>query len=191
MLEDGEIVAEGPSLEALCSYERLVFHSEQRGLRQGNGISIGEVTTHNARVYGSDGQSMVEIAAGSPFGVEIDVHVHCKLERPVFSLGIRNSSNVLCVWNISDSSEADSHLTHDGLRLRASYADNKLMNGAYEVQFTLQDGRSFETIERVAGVTTFSIVGDSTSTTGVAPFGSIERVPGGVQEGLDLNSAST
>ena len=45
------------------------------------------------------------------------------------------------------------------LRLRAWYAENRLMKGYYRVDFAVQDGASFEVVEQLAGITSFSVVG--------------------------------
>ncbi len=43
--------------------------------------------------------------------------------------------------------------------LRVWYAEHKLSKGAYEVNFALREQKSYETLERLAGIAAFSVTG--------------------------------
>jgi lipopolysaccharide transport system ATP-binding protein len=161
LLEEGELITTGTALEAINTYETLVFRSEQKRLelKVRNRITTGEVNIFSARLYGEDGQTLTEVRAGEPFGIEVDVQLNRLLERPLFSLGILNAAGILCKWNTS----AEDGLTDPGkcerYGLRAWYAENRLSNGAYEVHFAARDAASSETLERVAGILSFAVTG--------------------------------
>jgi ABC-type polysaccharide/polyol phosphate transport system ATPase subunit len=159
VLDGGLLVAEGSALEGLGAYEKLVFRSEQACLqhRVRRRISTEEITLCNVRLYGQDGGSLLEIGAGSPFGIEVEFQVHRSLERPVFSVGILNTAGVICIWNVSEEDGFTCQRMNGRRRLRVWYPENKLMKGAYEVNFALRDGTSYETLERFAGITSFSV----------------------------------
>lgn len=161
VLDDGKITAGGSSLEALSYYERAVFRLQQQDFenRVSNRISSGEATIHSAHIYGADGESAREVDAGSPFGIEVEFDVHRLLEDAVFSLGIVNASGVLCVWNVSAEDGLTCQNARGRFTLRIWYPENNLMKGTYEVHFALRDGKTFETLERLAGIASFSVGG--------------------------------
>lgn len=161
LLEEGELITTGTALEAITAYETLVFRSEQKRLEHKvlNRIKTGEIDIFSARLYGEDEQTLTEVRAGEPFGIEVDVKLNRLLESPMFSLGILNAAGILCKWNIS----AEDGLAEPGrcerYRLRAWYPENRLSNGAYEVHFAARDGASSETPERIAGILSFAVTG--------------------------------
>ena len=161
LLEEGRLVASGTALEAINTYETLVFRSEQKRLehRVRNRISTEEVNIFGARVYGPDLQTLVEVPSGSPFGIEIHLRLNRKVDRPMFSLGILNAAGILCKWNISEEDGLNVKGQADEYVLRVWYPQNHLANGAYEAHFAARDAASFETMERIAGIVSFAVVG--------------------------------
>ena len=161
LLEQGQLLTTGSSLEAINAYETLVFRSEQKRLehRVRNRISSEEVNIYSARVYGADDRTLHEVPAGEPFGIEVDLKINRPLERPMFSLGILNAAGILCKWNISEEDGLAEAEKFGTFILRAWYPENNLMNGAYEVHFAAREGSSFETLERIAGIVSFAVIG--------------------------------
>jgi len=150
VLEDGRIVAAGSSLQALRAYEQLVFHGRQRR---------AQASIAAARIYGADGNTAQCVEIGAPFGIEVE----CRLSRPageaLFSLAIVNDAGVTCVWNVSAEEGLRCTAAAGKLRLRAWYAENRLMKGHYRVDFAVQDGASFAVMEQLAGVASFAVTG--------------------------------
>ena len=161
LLEQGQLLTTGSSLEAINAYETLVFRSEQKRLehRVRNRISSEEVNIYSARVYGADDQTLNEVPAGEPFGIEVDLKINRPLERPMFSLGILNAAGILCKWNISEEDGLAEAEKFGTFILRAWYPENNLMNGAYEVHFAAREGSTSETLERIAGIVSFAVIG--------------------------------
>lgn len=161
LLEEGELITTGTALEAINAYETLVFRSEQKRLEHKvrNRITTGEIEVFSALLYAEDGQTLTEVRAGEPFGIEVDVKLNRPLERPVFSLGIHNAAGILCKWNISAEDGLTEPGTCERYRLRAWYPENRLSNGAYEVHFAARDGASSETLERITGIVSFAVTG--------------------------------
>ncbi len=161
LLEEGRLIASGSALEAINTYETLVFRSEQKRLehRVRNRISTEEVNIFGARLYGPDMQTVVEVPSGSPFGIEIHLRLNRQVDRPMFSLGILNAAGILCKWNISEEDGLEVKGRGDEYLLRVWYPQNHLANGAYEVHFAARDAASFETMERIAGIVSFAVVG--------------------------------
>lgn len=161
LLEQGGLVAEGSALEAINAYETLVFRSEQQRLehRVRSRITSEEVNIYGARLYSEDGESLSEVPAGSPFGIEVDIRLNRPLRRPMFSLGILNAQGILCKWNISEEDGLNEEGVPRRYLLRAWYPENRLSNGAYEVHFAARDATSFETLERIAGIVSFAVTG--------------------------------
>ena len=162
VLEEGRIVAMGTSVEALRAYEQLVFHREgkERDLLTTT-RSRSQATIVTARIYGAEGQPMTEVEMGASFGIEVECHLDLPLRQPLFSLSIVNTAGITCVWNIS---------TEDGLicpqvagrfRLQVWYGDNALMKGYYRVDFAVQEGASFEVVEQLSGIASFSVAGSA------------------------------
>lgn len=162
LLEEGRVVASGTPLEAIKAYERMVFRSERERLqhRARRRISSREVILDCARVCGPNGEPTTEVETGAPFGVEVDLEVQRRLDRPLFSLGIVNAQGILCMWNISEEDGLSPNDLPNRFTIRARYAANHLAPGAYEAHFAVRDARSFETLERIAGIVTFSVTGD-------------------------------
>jgi ABC-type polysaccharide/polyol phosphate transport system ATPase subunit len=161
LLEQGQLLADGTALEAINAYETLVFRSEQQRLehRVRSRITSEEVNIFGARLYDRAGNSLTEVSAGAPFGIEVDLRLNRKLERPMFSLGILNAAGILCKWNISEEDGLVEVGDCGRYLMRAWYPENRLANGAYEVHFAVRDATSFETMERIAGVISFAVVG--------------------------------
>jgi lipopolysaccharide transport system ATP-binding protein len=165
LLEQGRLLAKGSALEAINSYEKLVFRSEKQRLehRSRGRITSGEVYIHSARLMDMNGRTLNEVGVGIPFGLEFDLQINRRLERPMFSVGLHNAAGILCKWNIS----AEDGLNEPGMPIRylvrAWYPENHLSTGAYEVHFAARDGASFETLERLAGVLSFAVIGDQRS----------------------------
>lgn len=161
LLEQGELIASGSALEAINAYEKLVFRSEQKRLehRVRNRISSEEVNILGARVYDQDDRTCSEIDSGTPFGIEVDISLNRPLDRPMFSLGILNAAGILCKWNISEEDGLSTAGEPGRYLLRAWYSENRLANGAYEVHFAARDAGSFETLERIAGIVAFAVIG--------------------------------
>jgi len=158
VLHQGRVIAEGSVHDGLRAYEQLVFHSEVEGiLRRSRRMSTNEFTLSAARVFDAEDSTMAEVEAGEAFGVEIEFMVHRTLEQAVFSVGILNAAGVVCVWNVSDEDGLMASQSEGCLRLRVWYPQNTLAKGAYEVNFSLREKASYETLERVTGVTGFSV----------------------------------
>jgi ABC-type polysaccharide/polyol phosphate transport system ATPase subunit len=165
LLEQGRLLAKGSALQAINEYEKLVFRSEQKRLehRVRNRISSEDVNIYSARVYGEDGRSLTEVQAGEPFGIEVDLRLNRPLERPMFSMGLLNAAGILCKWNISAEDGLSSSGTSDRYLLRVWYPENRLSTGAYEAHFAAREGASFETLERIAGIVSFAVIGSQRS----------------------------
>ena len=165
LLEQGQLVASGTALEAINEYEKLVFRSEQKRLehRVRNRISSQDVNIYSARVYAEDGRSVTEVQAGEPFGIEVDLRLNRPLERPMFSMGILNAAGILCKWNISEEDGLSSGGSADHYLLRVWYPENRLSTGAYEAHFAAREAASFETLERIAGIVSFAVIGSRRS----------------------------
>jgi ABC-type polysaccharide/polyol phosphate transport system ATPase subunit len=161
LLEEGRLLASGTALEAINTYETLVFRSEKRRLehRVRNRISTEEVNIFRARLYGTDSETIQDVASGSPFGIEIHLRLNRQVDRPMFSLGILNAAGILCKWNISEEDGITVVRDGDEYLLRVWYPENHLANGAYEVHFATRDAASFETMERIAGIVSFAVIG--------------------------------
>jgi homopolymeric O-antigen transport system ATP-binding protein len=161
LLEEGKLLATGSSQEAINAYETLVFRSEQKRLehRVRNRTSCEKVNIYSARIYGADDRTLHEVPAGEPFGIEVDLKINRPLERPMFSLGILNAAGILCKWNVSEGDGLAEAEKCGTFILRAWYPENHLMNGAYEVHFAAREGSSSETLERIAGIVSFAVIG--------------------------------
>ncbi len=159
VLDHGTIVAEGSALEGLRAYEQLVFGQERLRLQgQGQETSTPKrVSIERARVFGENGETLTEVNADAPFGIEIQLTIHRAVECPVFSVGILNATGVVCVWNVSEEDGWSCQRVEGGARLRIWYPEHKLSRGVYEVNFTLREQRSYETLERMGGVVSFSV----------------------------------
>jgi len=159
VLDQGAIVAEGSALEGLRAYEQLVFGNERVRLQQPaqeNGTSE-HVSIVSARVFGARGETLTEVAAQTPFGIEICLRANQAVDRPVFSIGILNATGVVCVWNVSEEDGWACRRLDGLIRLRIWYPEHRLSRGAYEVNFTLREQRSYETLERLGGIASFSV----------------------------------
>ena len=77
----------------------------------------------------------------------------------MFTIGILNAQGILCKWNISQEDGLAEPGPPSRYLVRAWYPDNYLMNGAYEIHFAVRDGASFETLERLAGILSFAVIG--------------------------------
>jgi lipopolysaccharide transport system ATP-binding protein len=165
LLEQGKLVTVDTSLGAITAYEQLVFRSEQKRLEQRirNKPSEEEVIIHSARVYGENGESLTEIAADSPFGIEVDLSMNRKPVRPMFSLGIFNAAGILCKWDVSDE-DSVSEQDNDARRVLAVwYPENHLSTGAYEIHLTVRDAGSSDVIERTTRILSFAVIGSRRS----------------------------
>lgn len=161
VLDEGAIVAEGSALEGLRAYEQLVFGKERLRLAQRgrSGREAKELTMVSTRIFGPGEETLTEVEAGAPFGIEIRFRVHRLLDRPVFSVGILNATGVVCVWNVSEEDGLQCEGVSGAMRLRIWYDEHKLSKGAYEVNFALREQTSYETLERLAGIASFSVTG--------------------------------
>lgn len=159
VLDDGRIAAAGSSVEALRAYEHLVFRADASQLRP-HIKQPATATIAGARICGRDGLPTTAIEMGEPFGIEVECHLDHPLRQPLFSVAIVNAAGITCVWNISaEDGGLDCAQAAGPLRLRVWYAENRLMKGYYRVDFALQDGASFEVIEQLAGIASFSVIG--------------------------------
>jgi lipopolysaccharide transport system ATP-binding protein len=183
LLEEGRVVATGSALESINAYETLVFRSEKERLehRARSRITSEEANIYSARLYGSDGQTLNEIHAGEPFGVEVNLRLNRSLQRPMFSVGIVNAQGILCKWNISQEDGLADPGPPNRYIVRAWYPENHLMNGAYEIHFAVRDGASFETLERLAGILSFAVIGSNRARGIVAGTCKWELLPIGEQ----------
>lgn len=165
LLEQGRLLTRGSALHAINEYEKLVFRSEQERLehRVRSRISSKDVNIYHARVCDEEGRTIKEVAAGQPFGIEVDLRLNRKLERPMFSMGLLNAAGILCKWNISE--EDGLHVQGDSNRylLKVWYPENRLATGAYEGHFAAREAASFETLERIAGIVSFAVIGSQRS----------------------------
>lgn len=160
-MEMGRVISSGSSLDAINAYEKMVFRSEddQPEHRVRNRITTEEVNIYSARLYGEDGTTIDEARTGIPFGIEVDLRLNRLLEHPMFSVGMHNESGILCKWNISLEDGLLAPGSCDRFLVRVWYPENYLTRGTYEVHFAARDGASFETLERIAGLITFSVAG--------------------------------
>lgn len=163
LMEQGKVIATGSSLEAVTAYERLVFRAEQERLehRAKNRISTQEANIYSARIFGGNGETLTEVPVGTSFGIEVEFRLNRPLLRPMFSAGILNAQGILCKWNISEEDGLAEPGPCGRYLIRAWYPENHLMCGAYEVHFAVRDATSFETLERLAGLVSFAVIGDN------------------------------
>jgi ABC-type polysaccharide/polyol phosphate transport system ATPase subunit len=160
VLDAGRLVAAGSAVEALGAYERLLFHGNGQSHKpSAERSSTAIATILGARIFGADGRDAAAVDMRSPFGIEIDCQFHHHLRQPFFSLAIVNAAGVTCAWNISTEDGLHCAEAAGRLRLRAWYAENPLMKGAYRVDFAIQNAASFEVVEELAGITSFAVVG--------------------------------
>jgi len=179
LLEQGRLLTKGSALHAINEYEKLVFRSEQERLehRVRSRISSRDVNIFHARVCDEEGRTIKEVSAGQPFGIEVDLRLNRKLERPMFSMGLLNAAGILCKWNISEEDgllvKGDAHR----YLLKVWYPENRLATGAYEGHFAAREAASFETLERIAGIVSFAVIGSQRSRGIVAGKCDWELVP--------------
>ncbi len=161
LLEQGQLLSDGTSLEAINAYEKLVFRSEQQRLehRVKNRISSEDVYIYSARLFSGNGETIKEVVSGEPFGIEVDLHLNRELKKPMFSMGLLNAAGILCKWNISEEDGLEASGEPNRYILKIWYPENRLANGAYEAHFATRDATSFETLERIAGIVSFAVVG--------------------------------
>ena len=161
VLDGGAIVAEGSALEGLRAYEHLVFGKERMRLEQRgrSGRPGSELTILATRIFGAGEETLTEVDAQQPFGIEIRFKMHRPVGRPAFSIGILNATGVVCVWNVSEEDGLHCEAVAGLMCLRVWYADHKLSPGAYEVNFALREHTSYETLERLGGIAAFSVTG--------------------------------
>ena len=163
VLERGEIKAVGTALEAVKAYERLAFAGDddpkEHPVRYR--MSSRDIRILNARVRDSGGEETTRLESGAPFGVELEMVLERSLDRPLFSLGIRNEAGVLCAWNVSSEDGLTVERIRGRLRLKVWYECIPLAAGWYETLFLVRDAESFETLERIAGLVSFTISGDA------------------------------
>ena len=161
VLDGGAIVAEGSALEGLRAYEQLVFGKERMRLEQRgrSGRHGSELTILATRIFGAGEETLTEVDAQQPFGIEIRFKMHRPVGRPAFSIGILNATGVVCVWNVSEEDGLHCEAVAGLMCLRVWYADHKLSPGAYEVNFALREHTSYETLERLGGIAAFSVTG--------------------------------
>lgn len=187
VLEQGRLLTRGSALQAINEYEKLVFRSEQKRLehRVRSRISSRDVNIYHARVYDEEGSSLTEVEAGQPFGIEVDLRLNRKLERPMFSMGLLNAAGILCKWNISEEDGLLVQGDSNRYLLKVWYPENRLSTGAYEAHFAAREAASFETLERIAGIVSFAVIGSQRSRGIVAGKCLWELVPRGDQSGED------
>lgn len=161
LLEQGNLVTKGTSLEAITTYERLVFRSEQKRLEQRirSGVACEEIIIHHTRLYTANGESITEIPAGEPFGIEVDLTLKNKSPCPKFSLGIVNAAGILCKWDVSGDG-CLSVRDRDRNILRAWYPENHLSTGAYEVQLTARDPENVPSGRQEVRILSFAVTGN-------------------------------
>ncbi len=165
LLERGKLIADGSALESINAYETLVFRSEQKRIehRVRSRITSEDVNIFGARLFEESGNTLTEISAGQPFGIEVDLQIHRDLEHPMFSLGLHNMAGILCKWNVSKEDGLVGPGPRNHYILRAWYPENRLSTGAYEAHFAVRDAASFETLERIAGIVNFAVIGPERS----------------------------
>jgi lipopolysaccharide transport system ATP-binding protein len=161
VLDRGMIVSEGTATEGLNAYEHLIFNGERQTLAPGTRriTSTETVSIEAAHVIGCDGTPVQVIQEMKGFGLEVVLRLDRSIERPVFAVGIVNSAGVLCVWNVSQEEGLTCGSIEGTCRLSLWYQENRLGKGTYEVHLSIRDGNSFETLERVAGLVRFTVVG--------------------------------
>lgn len=161
VLDGGMIVAEGSALDGLRAYEQLMFGKEHLRLQQGRHLDRPDkdVTILDTRIFDADGETLTEVQAQTPFGIEIKLAIHRALERPVFSVGILTATGVVCIWNVSEEDGLHCQGMEGSMCLRVWYPEHRLAKGAYEVNFALREQTSYETLERLAGIASFSVSG--------------------------------
>lgn len=161
VLDEGAIVAQGSALEGLRAYEQLVFGKERVRLehRRQAGREGDVLTILSTRILGSRKETLKEVEPGAAFGIEIRFRLHRRLDRPVFTVGILNATGVVCVWNVSEEDGLQCEGINGTMVLRVWYAEHKLAKGAYEVNFALREQASYETLERLGGIASFSVNG--------------------------------
>ena len=72
-------------------------------------------------------------------------------------------AGILCKWNVSKEDGLVGPGPRNHYILRAWYSENRLSTGAYEAHFAVRDAASFETLERIAGIVNFAVIGPERS----------------------------
>lgn len=163
LIDNGELKFFGSSHDTLKEYEKLAF-SRNSGKNQWEFkglVRSGKVTILDARIVDNQGITLVNVEAGADFTVRIKLSFRDIVNPVLFCLGIYNEAGTLCSWNNSAEVGVRAKSGEDDLVLSAHFQNNVLASGAYEIVFLAQDYGSYEIIERVAGLLSFSIIGEN------------------------------
>ena len=166
-LEEGRVVDEGDPEKVILGYEARMIARERdvadKYARAGRRISSGEVRIESARVFAEADGREKEVPCGQPFCFELIFTSSRRVEHPLLSLGVLNSEGVPCIWNVSAEDGFELPPVEGRQRLRVLVADNSLVPGAYQVQLSIRERSTMETLERIAGIAYFTIKGNRKS----------------------------
>jgi len=166
-MEDGAVADCGEPAAVIAGYEQRTFSKELLARApEGCGRRVessGDIRVESARVLGVGASGPARLKCGQEVAVEFVLSSKRRIESPLFSVGILNAAGVVCVWNVSAEDGFAPPPLEGRQRLVARFDGVRLSPGSYEVNLSVRDKRTMETLERLRSTAGFCVEGDSKS----------------------------
>lgn len=141
LLKDGVVAFDGPTHQAIVEYRRLLAgerEPEERaaGLKEWGGdvARVGRV-----RLLGPDGGERMQLLAGEPFSIALDVAADAAVPPPRLSWGLRDDAGVLVASGAFDTAALGWDETTRALPLRFETERPPFSDGRLHLRLDLTD----------------------------------------------------
>ncbi|MBI3978496.1 MAG: ABC transporter ATP-binding protein [Chloroflexi bacterium] len=164
VLDQGKAVICADAGTSIKHYETSLFRTtvkETLGLGGRSRISSEDIVIKSARIVRPDMTPTDQIQSGERFGVELVIECLRPLRRPMFTIVIHNHAGIPCIWHISAEDGFQTESMNGLQRIVAWFEGANLESGAYHVNFAARIVDSYETLDRVFGLTGFQVLGGS------------------------------
>jgi ABC-type polysaccharide/polyol phosphate transport system ATPase subunit len=106
LLQEGELVFDGPTHEAVVRYRRALA-AEQDPEERGAGLrewGTGEALIASARLLGPEGEERRQFLSGEPLTLAVEIHAREHVEAPTLQLELRDESGLLIASDVAHTS---------------------------------------------------------------------------------------
>jgi hypothetical protein len=141
LLREGRVEIDGSTQEALARYHRLL--AEDRDPEESaaglNEYGSGEARIVRARLLGPEGEERLQLLAGEPAAVELQIAVREPIPPPRITIELRDEAGLLLAADRKDTAELGWREAPGDRVLRFDVPSPPLADGRFRLRFELSD----------------------------------------------------
>lgn len=166
----GKTIYHGYVEDALVKYHEITrdirlqsIIKEDKVIESNRGYSTGEIELIRCMILDGSGKDTDRIRMGDDLTMVFEIRVHKRIDKPGFSIGIRDEKGNNCIWHKSDENLDESHnilYEKKTYHLKTRIIAPPLMAGVYTPVLGVMNYSTIERYEKAVKLDSFIVEGD-------------------------------